>query len=148
VATEYHLPIQTDSRLTEAGNKFEGTTIGAHPWQLLKPKNLKLLRNPFRPSWGEPFQEQAARMAAVVAELREEYAGHEVVVVSHQSPIWMLRRHLEGKALWGDPRRRQCSVCSVTILDYDAGADTPVISYEEPVAHLSQTLSAEGWSAK
>lgn len=148
IAAEYGLPILSDDRLLEAGSKFEGSTIGANPKQLLHPKVWPLLRNPFTPSWGEPFAEQADRMIAVVEEARREYAGHEVVIVSHQSPIWAARRALEGKRLWGDPRRRQCTLCSVTTLTYEPGTDTPQISYAEPAAELSKTLSSEGWSVK
>jgi len=148
IAAAYGLPILSDERLLEAGSKFEGSTIGANPKQLLHPKAWPLLRNPFTPSWGEPFAEQADRMVAVIEEARREYAGHEVVIVSHQSPIWMARRALEGKRLWGDPRRRQCTLCSVTTLTYADGAYRPEITYAEPAAELSKTLSSEGWSVK
>ena len=148
IAEAYGLPILNDERLLEAGSEFEGTTIGANPKQLLNPKAWPLLRNPFTPSWGEPFAEQADRMIAVVEEARREYAGHEVVIVSHQSPIWAARRALEGKRIWGDPRRRQCTLCSVTTLTYADGAGIPEISYAEPAAALSKTLSSEGWSVK
>jgi len=148
IAAEYGLPIQSDDRLIEAGNQFEGTTVGAHPTQLLNPKHWPKFRNPFKPSWGEPYAEQAARLMDVISDLHEKYAGHDVVVVSHQSPIWTVRRALEGKVLWGDPRKRQCSVCSVTTLEYPPGKDVPTITYDEPAAELSKTLSAEGWSAK
>jgi len=148
IAVEYGLTVQSDDRLIEAGNQFEGTTIGAHPHKLLNPKVWPLLRNPFKPSWGESYAEQAARLMEVITELREKYAGHDVVVVSHQSPIWTVRRALEGKVLWGDPRKRQCSVCSVTTLEYAPGKDVPEISYDQPALELSKTLSADGWSAK
>ncbi|MCL1800746.1 MAG: histidine phosphatase family protein [Promicromonosporaceae bacterium] len=148
IAEAYGLPVLTDERLTEAGSHFEGTTIGAKPTQLLNPKHWKYLYNPTKPSWGEPFAEQAERFRAVIDELRHKYAGHDVIVVSHQSPIWAVRRDLEGKRLWGDPRKRQCSVASVTTLTYGPDDDEPTISYDEPAAELSKTLSAEGWSAK
>jgi len=148
IAAEYGLKVQSDDRLIEAGNTFEGTSVAAHPTQLLKPKYWPIIRNPFKPSWGESYAEQAARLMEVITELREKYEGHDVVVVSHQSPIWVVRRALEGKMLWGDPRKRQCTVCSVTTLEYTPGKDVPKITYDEPAAELSKTLSAEGWSAK
>jgi len=149
IAVAYGLPISSEERLIEAGSRFEGTDIGARPWQLLHPKHWSKLRNPFKPSWGEPFAEQAARMLEVVNEARRENEGHDVVIVSHQSPIWCVRRLLEGKRFWGDPRKRECTVCSVTTLTYSGpGDEHPEISYDEPAAALSATLSAEGWSAK
>jgi broad specificity phosphatase PhoE len=149
IAAAYGLPILNDERLIEAASKFEGTDIGANPKQLLNPKKWPLLRNPFKPSWGEPFAEQAARMLEMIEEARREYAGHDVVIVSHQSPIWCVRRLLEGRRFWGDPRRRECSLCSVTTLSYKgAGDKTPDITYDEPAAGLSKDLSAEGWSLK
>ena len=148
IAEAYGLPVLTDERLTEAGSEFEGTTIGANPTQLLHPKHWKYLYNPTKPSWGEPFADQATRMRAVLDDLRQKYAGHDVVVVSHQSPIWAVRRDLEGKRIWGDPRKRQCSVASVTTLTYPPGEAEPTIAYDEPAAELSKTMSAEGWSAK
>ena len=147
-AEEYGLPVLTDDRLVEACNEFEGTTIGADPRQLLNPRVWPLLRNPMRPSWGEPFADQASRMAEVIEEQRREHEGHDVVLVSHQSPIYAVRRALEGKRLWGDPRRRNTTVASVTTLTYAPGQGLPEISYDEPAAELSATLSADGWSAK
>jgi len=148
IAAEYGLPVQSDDRLIEAGNVFEGTTVGAHPAQLLNPKHWPKFKNPFKPSWGEPYAEQAARLMDVIGDVRQKYAGHDVVIVSHQSPIWTVRRALEGKMLWGDPRKRECSVCSVTTLEYEPGKDVPKISYDQPALELSKTLSADGWSAK
>ena len=62
--------------------------------------------------------------------------GHEALCVSHQLPIWTLRRFVEGKRLWHDPRRRQCSLASVTSLVFD-GAE---------LTHLP-TASPQGGSA-
>ncbi len=58
------LEINTDPRVIEAGNKFEGKTFGVGDGALKRPQNWWLLRNPFRPSWGEPYVEIAARMQA------------------------------------------------------------------------------------
>lgn len=139
IAAEYGLEVQADDRLIEAGNVFEGTTVGANPKALLNPKHWPKFRNPFKPSWGEAYADQAARLLDIIGELREKYAGHDVVVVSHQSPIWTVRRALSNKVLWGDPRKRQCSVCSVTTLTYEPGDDTPEITYDEPAKELSKT---------
>ncbi len=59
----------------------------------------------------------------------------EGVLVSHQLPVWVTRLHLEGRRLWHDPRRRECSLCSVTSLTYD-GDRLVALSYAEPAASL------------
>ena len=93
------------------------------------------LRNPFRPSWGEPYTEQVDRMLAAVADALVLARGHEAVLVSHQLPVWVTRLALENRRLWHDPRRRQCSVASLTSLRYED--DTLVgIGYSEPAAAL------------
>lgn len=135
IAAAFDLPIVTDDRIIEAGNHFEGLTFGVGDGSLRHVRHWPYLRNPFRPSWGEPFQEQAARMRAAIADAREQARGHEAVLVSHQSPVWIVRRSLEGRRLWHDPRRRQCSLASLTSLTYDGDTLTG-ISYREPAADL------------
>src|SRR5699024_6108941 len=112
------LSINTDKRLIEAGNSFEGTTVGANPRQLLRWEHLRRLSNPTTPSWGEPYREIADRMLAAVRAARDVARGHEAVLVSHQLPIETLRRAIEGRRLWHNPRRRRCTLASVTTITY------------------------------
>ena len=63
----------------------------------------------------------------------EAAAGHEAVIVSHQLPIWMARCDAEGRRLFHDPRKRECSLASVTTFTYRDGRVTSV-SYREPAA--------------
>jgi broad specificity phosphatase PhoE len=91
------------------------------------------LRNPFRPSWGEPYAEIAHRMSTAVDKARARGAGHEVVCVSHQLPVWTLRLHLTGKRLWHDPRQRECGLASLTTFVYD-GDRLVDVEYSEPAA--------------
>jgi len=101
---------------------------------LRRPAHWRFLWNPFRPSWGEAYREQVARMLAAVTAARDAALGHEAVVVSHQLPIWVARQALEGKRLWHDPRRRQCSLASLTSVTW---ADDRVrIAYTEPALDL------------
>ncbi len=125
------LPIGTDDRLIEAGNAFEGRKVAGGAGVFRAPGNWWKLRNPMRPSWGEPYVEIAARMLAAVETAREAARGHEVVLVSHQLPIWTVRLHLEGRRYAHDPRRRQCGLASVTSLTYD-GDRFVSLSYAEP----------------
>ncbi|MDQ0375248.1 histidine phosphatase family protein [Cellulomonas humilata] len=134
-AAAFDVEIRTDERIIEAGNHFEGMTFGVGDGSLRHPEHWPYLRNPFRPSWGEPYKEQVDRMLAAVEDARELARGHEAVLVSHQLPVWVTRLALEHRHLWHDPRKRQCSVASLTSLRYDG--DTLVgIGYSEPAAVL------------
>ena len=131
IAGKLDLPVEIDDRLIEAGNAFEGLRVGVGDGALRSPQHWWKLRNPFRPSWGEPYVEIAARMLAAVEAARDAARGHEAVLVSHQLPIWTLRLHLEGRRYVHDPRRRQCGLASVTSLTYD-GDRFVGLSYAEP----------------
>ncbi len=114
IAVQHGVVVRTDDNLIEAGNTFEGLRVSVGDGALRKPRHWWKLRDPFTPSWGEPYLQIAHRMLAAVNKARVEAAGHEAVLVSHQLPVWTLRRFLEGKRLWHDPRQRQCSLASVT----------------------------------
>ncbi|HEX7106634.1 MAG TPA: histidine phosphatase family protein [Acidothermaceae bacterium] len=131
IAETVALPIREDARLIEAANHFQGRTFGVGDGALRHPGNWWHIRNPFRPSWGEPYEEIAARMLAAVADARASAIGHAAVCVSHQLPIWTARRKIERKRLWHDPRRRQCALGSVTSLVFDGDAVVEV-RYHEP----------------
>jgi broad specificity phosphatase PhoE len=130
LAETLDLPVHLDERLIEAGNAFEGLKVGGGG-ALGDPRHWWKLRNPFRPSWGEPYVEIAARMLAAVEAARDAARGAEAVLVSHQLPIWTLRLHLEGRRYVHDPRRRQCGLASVTSLTYE-GTRFAWLSYAEP----------------
>lgn len=129
------LPVVTDERLIEAGNVFEGLTFGVGDGALSRPRHWRHLWNPFRPSWGEPYTAIVARMLAALAAARDAATGHEALCVSHQLPIWSVRSSVEGRRLWHDPRKRQCSVASLTTLTYE-GDDVVSVAYSEPAADL------------
>ncbi|MBO1752447.1 histidine phosphatase family protein [Actinotalea sp. BY-33] len=135
VAAAFGLELATDERLLEAENHFEGMTFGVGDGSLRRPAHWRYLWNPLRPSWGEPYRKQVARMLAGVHAAREAAQGHEAVIVSHQLPIWVTRQALEGKRLWHDPRRRECSVASLTSLHFD-GSSLKGITYSEPAGDL------------
>lgn len=129
------LEVVTDSRVIESSNVFEGETFGMGTGALKNPKAWRHLWNPFKPSWGEPYKQVAARMMAAVYDARDAARGHEAVVVSHQLPIWTTRLHVEGRAFLHDPRRRQCTLCSLTSLTFD-GDQLTTLRYSEPAADL------------
>lgn len=146
LASTFGLPVATDDRLIEGDNRFEGTRFAPGDGALRNPRAWWLLRNPFRPSWGEPYTAIAQRMTAALYAAAEAAAGHEAVCVSHQLPIWILRQAVEGRRLWHDPRKRQCALASVTSFHLDRGRVTRV-EYAEPAAHLL-TLSPDGGTSK
>lgn len=119
IAAAHNLDIDTDENLIESTNFFEGKRVSPGDGAWRDPRVWWHLRNPFTPSWGEPYAEIAARMAAAVDKARARAAGHEVVCVSHQLPVWTARMYLTGRRLWHDPRSRECAVGSVTSLVYD-----------------------------
>jgi broad specificity phosphatase PhoE len=134
VAEQYGLEIVTDDRLIEASNVFEGLSFGVGDGSLRRPAHWRYLRNPLRPSWGEPYTELADRMLAAMASARDLARGREAICVSHQLPIWTVRRKVEHKRLWHDPRRRQCALGSLTSFTFDDDVIVEV-HYTEPSGH-------------
>ena len=131
IAAELGLLVTVDNRLIEPWNHFEGMRFGVGDGALRQPKHWIMLRNPFRPSWGEPYREVADRMLAAVRDVAQAARGQEAVCVSHQMPIWIARRAAEGRRLWHDPRRRECALGSVTSLML-AGEKVIGVHYAEP----------------
>lgn len=134
-AAEFDLPVEIDDNLIESTNYFQGKRVSVGDGALRNPRNWWAVRDPLTPSWGEPYREVAERMFDAVEAARERAAGHEALCVSHQLPIWILRRFVEHKRLWHDPRRRQCALASVTSLHF-TGAKITRIEYAEPAASL------------
>lgn len=135
IAAQFGLEIATDTRLIESANFFEGKNVSVGDGSFRNPRNWWVLRDPITPSWGEAYLAIAQRMFAAVQAARVAAEGHEAVCVSHQLPIWTLRRYVEKKRLWHDPRRRQCGLASLTSLHFE-GATVVGVDYAEPAAHL------------
>ncbi len=131
LSSAFSLDLATDERLIEAGNLFEGLKVSVGDGALRSPRHWPKLWNPFRPSWGEEYLAIAHRMLAAVHRARAWAAGDEAVCVSHQLPIWTLRRYLEGKPMWHDPRRRECSLASLTSLVFRE-EELVRVAYVEP----------------
>jgi len=132
------LEVVLDERVIESANVFEGISFGGGAKALLNPRLWRHLWNPFRPSWGEPYKDIVERMMAAVHDAREAAAGHEAVIVSHQLPIWTTRLHVERRSFLHDPRKRQCTLCSLTSFHFSGDRITQV-SYSEPAGDLIPT---------
>lgn len=135
VAQGFGLELATDDRIIEADNRFEGLPVGNGGGALKSPRNWPYMWNPFRPSWGEPYTQQVERMRSAVEDARKAAEGHEIVLVSHQLPIWLTRRSFEGAQLWHDPRHRQCNLASLTSLHFEDDRFVR-LHYTEPAAEL------------
>lgn len=129
-------PVQIEPRLTEAGNKLRGKKIHSSRLTLMNPRFWHLYYAPWLPSWGEHYRDIAKRMRDAISHVRAlTPPGREALVVSHQLPIWTLRRYATGKPLVHDPRQRECALASITSFFFDG---TTLIGYDyaSPAASL------------
>src|ERR1700742_3778266 len=131
LSERFRLDPIVDDRLIEPWNHFEGLVFGVGDGSLKRLEHWWYLRNPFSPSWGERYRLIAARVRAARAAPRDAPRGHEAVCVSHQLPIWVTRRSVEGKRLWHHPSNRECALASVTSFTFTGDTITSV-SYAEP----------------
>jgi broad specificity phosphatase PhoE len=143
IAAEFGLEIAVDDRLIESENLFQGRTVEWGPGAFKHPDLWRYLYNPLRPSWGEPYAKIATRMMGAALAARDAAEGHEAVCVSHQLPIWILRRYAERRALYHRPDKRQCGLASLTSLTwYDDRLVS--VTYSEPAGPASRKPVAPG----
>jgi len=146
IAAAHDLPIVSDGRLIEAANHFQGLRFGVGDGSLRHPGHWPYLRNPFRPSWGEPYSQQASRMLAAMDDAKDAARGREAMLVSHQLPVWTARCYAEGRRLWHDPRKRECTLASVTSFTYE-GDRIVAVTYSEPAKALLPVSSTTTFTA-
>lgn len=151
LARTLDLPVTLEERVIEAQNDFEGTRVTKDSL-LRDPRSLFLVRNPLRPSWGEPYLDQALRVRAAMMTLRTRLLGiardeglDEVsgVIVSHQLPIWSTRLWTEGRPLAHDPRKRQCALASVTSFS-DGSGTLDAVEYDDIAGDMKLTQPGTG----
>ena len=130
------LQLTIDKNLIEASNIFEGKRFELGSGVLKHPKSWRYLYNPWRPSWGEPYDQIINRMLKALFAARDAAGGKDAICVSHQLPIWILRSAVEGRRLLHDPRKRECSLASVTSFELDSDGMVTGVSYSEPAQHL------------
>ena len=136
IIKQHNLPLTSDVNLIEASNIFEGEKFELGSGVLKHPKSWRYLWNPWRPSWGEPYEQLINRMLKGLFAARDAAAGKDAICVSHQLPIWILRSAIEGRRLIHDPRKRQCTLASVTSFKLDNDGMIESVSYSEPAKHL------------
>ncbi len=136
IAKRFGLEPQIEERIIEPWNKLRGYPMGARGL-VSNPALAVHLYNPLQPSWGEPYEEIAARMTEAALEAWDVAGGSDVVFVSHQLPIWMTYLSASGLRLPHNPRNRRCSLSSITSFDVQDNKLVPV-DYREPGIKLLQ----------
>lgn len=123
-----------DERVIEPWNRFAGQRLGGRDSALRRPASWRHLGNPLRPSWGEPYAEIVARMKAAILDWTAAAEGSDVIVVTHQLPIWMVHRRLRGAPLVHNPKDRRCALSSITTLEHHPATGFAEVDYREPAA--------------
>jgi broad specificity phosphatase PhoE len=136
IAAAFDLEPTLDDRIIEPTNRFEGMRMHGRESALRDVRNWTFLVNPWEPSWGEPFRSIATRMLHAMTDAAESVEQGDVVLVSHQLPIWMAHRRITGKSLAHDPRRRRCALSSITTFER-RGSRFVEIAYRDPAVRLS-----------
>jgi broad specificity phosphatase PhoE len=142
IAQPHELDIVTDERLIESQTTLEG--LGREMSVLFRdPRRLWSMRNPLRPSWGEPYDEIRARMLDAIAAALEENPGREVALVSHQTPVRVARNAVARRrgAWW--LLRTPCATGSVTTLVFDDERMVSASYFAPEVAIGKSDLSGE-----
>lgn len=130
----FGLDAKTDENLIEPWNVFEGRKLSVKA-VAMRPHWWWHFRNPARPAWGESFKDIINRMEEAIESASASVKTGDVVLVTHQLPIWVMHLHLAGEKLMHDPRKRRCSLSSITSLSLADGKLTE-ISYLEPAKNL------------
>ncbi|MBU6143977.1 MAG: phosphoglycerate mutase family protein [Acidobacteria bacterium] len=131
----FGLDSKTNENLIEPWNVFEGRKLSVKA-VAVRPHWWWHFRNPAKPAWGESFIDIIARMQEAISEAAESVKDGDVVLVTHQLPIWIMHLHAAGEKLMHDPRKRRCSLSSITSFEFIDGKLTEV-GYLEPAAKLS-----------
>lgn len=143
IAERFGLEVRLDDRIIEPTNRFEGKRMTGRESALRDVRNWAYLANPWEPSWGEPFRAIADRMIQAMTDAADSVDSGDVVMVSHQLPIWMVHRRVAGKSLSHDPRRRRCALSSITTFER-RGSRFVEVSYRDPASGLSAQATDVG----
>ncbi len=125
----------THENLIEPYNVFEGRKLSVRAIAT-KPKRWWHFRNPAKPAWGESFKDIIARMHSAIIQASESVLDGDVVLVTHQLPIWVMHLSTNGKKLMHDPRKRRCALSSITTFEIHDGKLVEV-GYLDPASNLA-----------
>ncbi|MGL4256593.1 MAG: histidine phosphatase family protein [Microbacterium sp.] len=127
----FGLEPRIDERVIEPTNVFEGRRMLR---ALVNPWNWRHLRKPALPSWGEPYADVIARMNKAMTDAWKSVDSGDVVIVSHQLPIWITHLAVGGLPSRHDPRERRCALSSVTSFAMDEDGKWTEVAYAEPAS--------------
>jgi broad specificity phosphatase PhoE len=136
------IAVENEPEIIEPTNIFEGKKVGLETI-LRNPSYVFALLNPLRPSWGEPYSQIVKRMTQAMKKAWDETREGEVVMVSHQLPIWVVHLSSVGKPLWHDPRSRRCALSSVTSFEFQ-GNKLVEVDYLDPAKNASTKATDKG----
>ena len=119
-----------DERVIEPTNVFEGRRMKR---ALVNPLNWRHLTRPAVPSWGEAYASIASRMLQAMDAAWSRPDSGDVVIVSHQLPIWVAHLTVAGLPGRHDPRKRRCALSSVTSFE-KRGDGWVEVGYAEPAS--------------
>jgi broad specificity phosphatase PhoE len=142
IAERFNVPVEVEDEIIEPDNIFEGHSVSLRTI-VRNPRFLLRLYDPFRPSWGEPFIKIQRRMVSAMERAWAETPTGEVVMVSHQLPIWMVHRYSQGQRLSHDPRQRRCDLSSITSFEF-AGGNLREVEYQDPAKPLRVKATDRG----
>jgi broad specificity phosphatase PhoE len=126
---------KTDEDLIEPYNVFEGRKLSVKAIAT-KPHWWWHFRNPAKPAWGESFKDIIARMHSAIIQAADSVLDGDVVLVTHQLPIWVMHLSANGEKLMHDPRKRRCALSSITTFEIHDGKLVEV-GYLDPAANLA-----------
>ena len=125
-----------DPRVIESANVFEGKRFGDRRRRPAQAVGVDPPVEPVEAVVGRALQGgHRAACSPRCTTRATPPRGHEAVIVSHQLPIWITRLALEKRSFLHDPRKRQCTLCSLTSLQFD-GDELRTVSYSEPAGDL------------
>ncbi|MDR2538721.1 MAG: histidine phosphatase family protein [Bifidobacteriaceae bacterium] len=138
IAAEFDIStdaIASDDRVIEAQSYLKGLTI--RPRTFFTNDNWTKVLNPFKPSWGESYQDTAQRMVDFVFDKAREHPQTHVIVASHESPIYVMRRRFSGIHLWHHPGKRDTNNASILSMVFDDNANDVIrMGFYDPAAAL------------
>ena len=130
----FGIEAKVDADLIEPFNVFEGRKLSVKA-VAIHPQWWWYFRNPARPAWGESYKDIIHRMNRAIFSAAESVEDGDVVLVTHQLPIWVMHLVSAGETLMHDPRKRRCSLSSVTTFEIRDGKLVE-IGYLEPAAKV------------
>lgn len=135
IAEVLGLKIHTEDRIIEPTNWFEGMVNTGSEAAFKQPRNWHKFWNPFLPSWGEPYRQVANRVREAMDDAWDQDHSGDIVMVSHQSPIWMAHLDVTGQKLFHNPAKRRCELSSITTFEKRGGRWFE-IDYRTPASEL------------